>query len=392
MYCRVSLENTPIPTPCLPLKGRVFSSSFVSPWLMSGSSENPFGGTGKSRLSPYHLVSLFFILPFIMISAVSCSPSVNIYKRSQVLMGTVVEITVVAQDEARAEEAMTAAFKEIRRLEEIMSTYIPSSDISRVNAAAGLSPVKVHKDLILVVKKALEFARLSGGAFNIALGPAIDLWNVTEADRIPSDQELEAIRPLIDLRNIIVDETAETLFLREKGMRINLGGIGKGIAADYAHNILFKHGIRSGIIAVAGDLRVFGKRPDGSAWNIGIRHPRKKEGVMAQVRFSDMSDMAISTSGDYERFFMKNGVRYHHVLSSDTLHPSLGNQSVSVIARDSTTADAISTAIFAMDPEKGFKLLESLPEVEGIIMGEDGRIGLSPGLKGHPKVAIEIIH
>ena len=332
------------------------------------------------------------LLLLIIILAHACTPSVHIYKRSQVLMGTVVEITVAAQNEKSAEEAMTAAFKEIRRLEEIMSTYIPSSDISRVNAAAGLSPVKVHRDLILVVKKALEFARVSGGAFNIALGPAIDLWNVTESDRIPSDQELEAIRPLTDLRNIIVDEPTETLFLKEKGMRINLGGIGKGFAADYAYNVLLKQGIKSGIVAVAGDLRVFGKRPDGSAWNIGITHPRKKEGVMAQVQFLDRADMAISTSGDYERFFMKNGIRYHHVLSPDTLHPSRGNQSVSVIAKDSTTADAISTAIFAMDPAKGFKLLESLPGVEGIIMGDDGHIGLSPGLKGHPKVAIEIIH
>ena len=332
------------------------------------------------------------LLLLIIILAHACTPSVHIYKRSQVLMGTVVEITVAAQNEKSAEEAMTAAFKEIRRLEEIMSTYIPSSDISRVNAAAGLSPVKVHRDLILVVKKALEFARVSGGAFNIALGPAIDLWNVTESDRVPSDQELEAIRPLTDLRNIIVDEPTETLFLKEKGMRINLGGIGKGFAADYAYNVLLKQGIKSGIVAVAGDLRVFGKRPDGSAWNIGITHPRKKEGVMAQVQFLDRADMAISTSGDYERFFMKNGVRYHHVLSPDTLHPSRGNQSVSVIAKDSTTADAISTAIFAMDPAKGFKLLESLPGVEGIIMGDDGHIGLSPGLKGHPKVAIEIIH
>src|SRR3989304_9576703 len=203
------------------------------------------------------------ILLLVIMFAHACTPSVHIYKRSQMLMGTVVEITCVAQDEEKAEEAMTAAFKEIRRLEEIMSTYIPSSDISRVNAAAGLSPVKVHKDLILVVKEALEFARLSGGAFNIALGPAIDLWNVTKSDRIPSDQELEAIRPLTDLKNIVVEDTAGTLFLTEKGMRSNLGGSGKGFAADYAYNVLLRHGIRSGIVAIAGDLRVFGKKPDG---------------------------------------------------------------------------------------------------------------------------------
>src|SRR3989304_3968621 len=161
------------------------------------------------------------ILLLVIMFAHACTPSVHIYKRSQMLMGTVVEITVVAQDEERAEEAMTAAFKEIRRLEEIMSTYIPSSDISRVNAAAGVNPVKIHRDLILAVKKALEFADLSGGAFNISIGPAIDLWNVTESDRIPSDQELEAIRPLTELRNIMVDETGGALFLKEMGMRIN---------------------------------------------------------------------------------------------------------------------------------------------------------------------------
>src|SRR3989304_1696170 len=186
------------------------------------------------------------LLLLIIMLAHACTPSVHIYKRSQVLMGTVVEITVVARNEEKAEEA---------------------------------------------------------------------------------------IRPLTDLRNILVDETAETLFLKEKGMRINLGGIGKGFAADYAYNVLLKQGVKSGIVAIAGDLRVFGKRPDGSTWNIGIRHPRKKEGVMAQVRFLDRADMAISTSGDYERFFMKNGGRYHHVLSPDTLHPSRGNQSASVTAR-----------------------------------------------------------
>lgn len=303
-------------------------------------------------------------------------------------MGTTVEITVVAGNEAAADEAMTAAFNEIRRLEEIMSTYIPLSDISRVNAAAGLYPVKAHKDLILAVKKALEFADMSGGAFNIAMGPAIDLWNVTGSNRIPSHQELAAIRPLIDYKNIIVDEKAGTIFLKDKGMKINLGGIGKGFATGYAYNVLTRHGIKSGIIAVAGDLKVFGKRPDDSLWNIGITHPRKKDSIIARVH---LTDMAISTSGDYERFFIKNGIRYHHILSPETLQPARGNQSVSIIAKDSATADALSTAIFALGPEKGLKLIEALPEAEGVIVRDDGRIEMSSGLKGNPKVEIEII-
>jgi len=303
-------------------------------------------------------------------------------------MGTIVDITVAAKNEQTADRAISAAFKEISRLENIMSTYKPESDISKVNAAAGLHPVKVHKDLILAVKKSLEFADLSGGAFNIAVGPAIDLWNVTESEDIPTPAELDAIRSLIDYRNVIVNENDGTIFLKKKRMRINLGGIGKGIAADYAHDILEKHGISSGIIAVAGDLHAIGERPDGSKWTIGITHPRKKDSAIAKVHLKDMS---ISTSGDYERYFIKDGVRYHHILSPETLYPSRGFQSVSVLAKDSTTTDALSTAIFAMGPESGIRLLEKLDGVEAVIVRDDGSIWMSPGLKDNREIDIEVI-
>src|SRR3972149_2300116 len=198
------------------------------------------------------IVSLLLVLtlPALLIS--SCNSRTHIYKRSQLLMGTIVEITVAARDERTADEA--------------------------INAAAGIHPVKVHKDLILAVKKSLQFADLSGGAFNIAIGPAIDLWNVTESEDIPTPAELAVTKPLIDYKNVIVNEGDGTIFLTKKGMRINLGGIGKGIAADYAHNVLKTYGISSGIIAVDGDLHAIGKRPDGSQWTIGITHPRREAG------------------------------------------------------------------------------------------------------------------
>src|SRR3989304_2203416 len=333
------------------------------------------------------IISLLVVLtlPALLIS--SCNSRTHIYKRSQLLMGTIVEITVAARDERTADEAINAAFKEIGRLEDIMSTYKPESDISKVNTAAGIHPVKVHKDLILAVKKSLQFADLSGGAFNIAIGPAIDLWNVTESEEIPTPAELAVIRPLIDYKNVIINENDGTIFLTKNGMRINLGGIGKGIAADYAHNVLKTYGISSGIIAVAGDLHAIGKRPDGSQWTIGITHPREKDSTVAKVHLSDMS---ISTSGDYERFFIKNGVRYHHILSPETLYPSRGFQSVSVLARDSTTTDALSTAIFAMGPDAGIKLIMKLERVEAVIVREDGSIWMSPGLKENPDIKIEL--
>lgn len=320
-----------------------------------------------------------------------CNPSLHIYKRSQLLMGTIVEISVAAKDERTADEAITAAFNEIHRLENIMSTYKPESDISKVNTAAGLHPVKVHKDLILAVKKSLEFADISGGAFNIAIGPAIDLWNITESEVIPSPAELAAIKPLIDYNNVVVNEKEGTIFLRKKGMRINLGGIGKGFAADYAYNVLKTYGIRSGIIAIAGDLRAIGKKPDGDKWTIGITHPRKKareeNSTIAKVHLTNMS---ISTSGDYERFFIKNGIRYHHILSPETLYPSRGFQSVSVLAKDSTTSDALSTAIFAMGPDAGMKIIEKLEGVEAVIVRDDGSIWMSSGLKENPDIKIEL--
>ena len=306
-------------------------------------------------------------------------------------MGTIVEITVAARDERTADEAINAAFKEIGRLEDIMSTYKPESDISKVNTAAGRHPVKVHKDLILAVKKSLQFADISGGAFNIAIGPAIDLWNVTESEDIPAPSELAVIRPLIDYKNVIVNEGDGTIFLTKKGIRINLGGIGKGIAADYAHNVLKTYGISSGIIAVAGDLHAIWKKPDGSKWTIGITHPRRQAGnensTIAKVYLTDMS---ISTSGDYERFFIKNGVRYHHILSPETLYPSSGFQSVSVLARDSTTTDALSTAIFAMGSEAGIKLITKLEGVEAVIVRDDGSIWMSPGLKDNTDIKIKL--
>src|SRR3972149_2796592 len=320
-----------------------------------------------------------------------CNPRTHLYKRSQLLMGTIVEITVAAKNEQKADEAITAAFKEIGRLETIMSTYKPESDISRVNAAAGLSPVKVDKDLILAVKTSLQFADISGGAFNIAVGPAIDLWNVTESEDIPTPAELAVTKPLIDYKNVIVNEKDGTIFLTKKGMRINLGGIGKGIAADYAHNVLKTYGISSGIIAVDGDLHAIGKRPDGSQWTIGITHPRREAGnKKSTIAKAYLTDMSISTSGDYERFFIKNGVRYHHILSPETLYPSRGFQSVSVLARDSTTTDALSTAIFAMGPDAGIKLIMKLERVEAVIVREEGSIWMSPGLKENPDIKIEL--
>jgi FAD:protein FMN transferase len=312
-----------------------------------------------------------------------CTSSPKVYTRSQLLMGTTVEITAVSTDEAKAYDAMTAAFGEIRRLENLLSTYIPASELSRVNQAAGINPVAVSLEVLYVVQEALRIAQLTEGGFNIAIGPAIDLWRVTDQPRIPTASELGAVRLLIQYENIKWDEKDRTIFLTQKGMRIDVGGIGKGYAADQAEAILRRSGIDNGIIAVAGDIKAFGRKPDRTAWNIAIQHPRRQDIPLAEL---DLENEAVSTSGDYERVFMKEGRRYHHILDPMTLQPADRSQSVTVVAKQGIFTDALSTGIFVMGPEKGMALLEQLPGVEGVIVDAQGRVSVSSGLKSRLKL------
>ncbi|MCX5724884.1 MAG: FAD:protein FMN transferase [Nitrospirae bacterium] len=299
--------------------------------------------------------------------------------RAQMQMGTVVRITAVAQSESVAQAVATAGFAEIRRLEELLSTWIFTSELSRVNAAAGVMPVSVSPDTLTVVQRAMQAAELTGGGFNIAIGPAVDAWRVTEAQRIPAASELEALRPLVDLRAVHVAERDRTIYLEKTGMRIDVGGIGKGYTADQAVTAMQKAGAIAGVVALSGDIKTFGRLPGGKMFPVGIQHPRQEGAVLAWI---DLQDEAISTAGDYERFFERDGVRYHHILDPKTLQPARLCQSVTVIAKEGVWADGLDTGIFVMGPERGMELVEQLPDVEAIIVDHDGHMLVSSGLKG----------
>jgi FAD:protein FMN transferase len=287
-----------------------------------------------------------------------------VLKRAQMLMGTLVQITAVAPSEAQAQAAATAGFQEIRRLEDLLSTWIPTSELSRVNAAAGREPVAVSPDTLLILQRSLDMARLTDGGFNIVVGPAIQAWSVTEQQRVPSHKELEALRPLV---------------LARPGMRVDVGGIGKGFAADRAVAVMQRVGATAGVVALSGDIKTFGRMPDGHPFAFGIQHPRKEEALLARL---DLQDEAISTAGDYERFFERAGIRYHHILDPKTLQPARGCQSVTIVATEGTIADGLDTGIFVMGPEEGMALIERLPGVEGVIVDSEGRVLVSSGLKG----------
>jgi thiamine biosynthesis lipoprotein len=277
------------------------------------------------------------------------------------------------------DRAMQAAFDEIKRLEQLLSTWRPDSELSHVNAAAGRQPVQVSPETLQLVIHALEMARLTSGGFNIMLGPAIEAWSVTERQHIPDHEELHRLKPLVDWSAIRIDKEAATIYLPQKGMRMDVGGIGKGYAADRAVEEMKRAGAKGGVVALSGDIKAFGVLPERTGFPVGIRHPREEGALIGII---DLQDEAISTAGDYERFFEREGIRYHHILDPHTLQPARGCQSVTVVAKEGTVADGLDTGIFVLGPEQGMALIERLPGVEAIIIDQEGKITVSSGLRG----------
>jgi thiamine biosynthesis lipoprotein len=295
-------------------------------------------------------------------------------------MDTMVTITVVSTTRDSADKAIESASSEIKKLGEIANFFSPDSEISKINRNAGLSGVKVSPDLIGLLEKALYVSDKTGGAFDVTIGPVEKLYDFHRKIR-PREDEIRRNLPLVNYKNLIIDRNRSTVFLRKKGMLIDPGGITKGYAADKAAETLREHGIRSGIVAVAGDIRTFGLKPDGTPWRVGIRNPRAGDPEDDIVATVGLSDMAISTSGDYERFFIEDGRRYHHLLDPRTGHPAGWCKSVSVIAKEGAFADAFATGVFVLGPEKGMKVLEKLG-FEGIIIDTQNEIHITPEIRG----------
>ncbi|NKB80815.1 MAG: FAD:protein FMN transferase [Nitrospirales bacterium] len=310
---------------------------------------------------------------------IGCASRPHMVKRSQMLMGTLVFVTAVASDTEKAQEAVATGLAEIRRLEELWSTWISTSELSQINAAAGKTPVTVSPETMALLTQSFEMMRRTEGGFVITIGPAVKAWNISEQGRIPTDQELAHIFPLLEMSHVQLDEDASTALLAKPGMQLDVGGIGKGFAADFAAQAMRDVGATAGVVALSGDITTFGRMPDGHRFVFGIQHPREETGVV--LARLELEDEAVSTAGDYQRFFMKNDRRYHHILDPQTLRPARHVQSVTIVAKTGVMADGLDTGIFVMGTEKGMALIERLPGVEGIIVDETGNILVSSGLK-----------
>ncbi len=306
-----------------------------------------------------------------------------VVKRTQMHMGTLVTVTAVAPSRPMAQEAASAGFQEIHRLEELLSTWIATSELSQVNAAAGRKAIAISPDTMSILEASIEMARLTDGGFNILVGPAVEAWSVLDRQQVPPDEALQAVRPLTDLRALHLNKVQGSAYLAKAGMRVDVGGIGKGFAADMAVAAMQKAGAAAGVVALSGDMRTFGQLPGGTKFPFGIRHPRREDAVLA---FVDLQDEAISTAGDYERYFERDGVRYHHILDPVTLQPARDCQSVTVVARDGVTADGLDTGVFVMGRKRGLALIERLPGVGAIIVDRDGKVWISSYLKGRVRI------
>jgi thiamine biosynthesis lipoprotein len=295
-------------------------------------------------------------------------------------MGSTLTLTAWTSDEDAAQLAFDDVFAEFTRLERLMSTWIPGSDVSRVNREAGVTAVPVSAEVRDVLKTARQMSEWTVGKFDVTFGALSGLWKFDhdQDNVVPDMGEVRRRLPLIDYRAIQIDDSAGTAFLSRRGMSLHLGGIGKGYAIDRAAAIFRLRGLRDFMIQSGGDIYVAGMK-DGRPWRLGIQDPRgPANSIFAEI---DLTDGTFSTSGDYERTFMKNGRRYHHILDPATGEPARLSRSVTIVSNRAVLADGLSTGVFILGPDAGMALIERLPDVEGVIVSERNEVLISSGLR-----------
>jgi thiamine biosynthesis lipoprotein len=261
-----------------------------------------------------------------------------------------------------------------------MSVNLDSSELSAINAAAGRTPVKVSQESFNLIERALGYGAKSAGAFDISVGPLVRLWGIgTDAARLPAPAEIKALLPLVDHRLVRTDQAASSVFLEKAGMRLDLGAIAKGWAADESARVLRELGVKGAILDFGGNVMLVGRKPNGQAWRIGVQNPMDARGNYIGVLTCD--EKAVVTSGIYERYFEQDGKRYHHILDTTTGYPvENGLISVSIVADNSTDADALSTTIFALGLEKGRAFAAGRPETGVVFITAERKVQLTPNM------------
>ncbi len=322
------------------------------------------------------------------LAASACGPhGSRLVTRSHQTMGSELRVTIWTADEEAVTGAFGAIFAEFDRLDALLSVWKPGSEVLRLNTAAGQAPVAISRETLEILQTAQRVSAWTDGKFDITFGALSDVWKFDhdQDNRVPNAAEIASRLPLVDYRSVMVDASAGTAFIQHTGMRIHLGGIGKGYAVDRAAAMLRGFGIRDFMVQFGGDLYVSGQ-PGESPWRLGINDPRGAPNDSFATL--ELRDATFSTSGDYERFFIADGVRHHHLLDPDTGQPARGSRSVTIVAANAMLADALSTGVFIMGAHKGMELIERLPDVEAVIVSADNQVLISSGLRGR----VRLIH
>ncbi len=303
----------------------------------------------------------------------------RVFSQSLKLMGNNFTISVVAETETFAQENIELAIAEIRRIEQLFTTYKDDSQTNLINKNAGIKPVIVDKEVFDLIERSIGISKITQGAFDISYG-SIDksLWNFDKSmTSLPPADEAKKMVYLINYNNIVLDRSNYSVFLKEKGMRIGFGGIGKGYAAEMAKKLLMENNVKSGIINASGDLTTWGVQPNGKQWTIGIANPDQPSSAFSYI---EISNKAVATSGNYEKYIIIDGKKYSHTIDPKTGLPISGIKSVTIISSNAEFADAMATPIAIMGIKAGLYLINQIPDLYCIIIDDNNTIYTSKNI------------
>lgn len=340
----------------------------------------------------YSMLVLGLLVLVLSVSTISCNRrQISEYQSEEFLMDTLVSISTYGTDTDILKESIEKAFSEMRRIADLTdrfpepgTTAYQISDVVKINEMAGIKPVVVNDDVFRMLQLAQEYNRLTEGAFDITIGPVMDLWGFGRKEqKIPTQTQLQTALALVDSGELILDEKAHSVFLRKKGMSLDLGAVAKGYAVEKAAQILKGQGVEKAMVNAGGNIKVLGEKAKKKPWKVGIQDPRNSSALLGILSLQDESAV---TSGDYNRSIQIDGKKIHHIISPRTGYPAKYNMSVTVITKDSSRADLLSTALFLLESQQALDLASKLADTEAVIVTADKRILLTPGLQNRIEV------
>lgn len=333
----------------------------------------------KKKYLNYFTISILLIFSLTILSGCSKDNKVTEpLSKTELLMGTVVTVTLYDSND---EGILDKVFTKVKELESTLSINENGTLVDKINESAGIEPVKVDYDTYTVIKKGLEYAKLSNGLFDISVGPIVKLWNIGLPEaKVPTQEEIDSRIPLVGYSDVELNDEENSVFLKRQGMMIDLGGVAKGYTADVISDILTEEGVKSAIIDLGGNIFAHGLKVDGSTWRIGIQNPFSDRGDI--IGTITVKNKSIVTSGIYERYIEKDGIKYHHILSPKTGYPYENEiAGITIISDKSSDGDALSTSVFAMGVEEGMKFVNTQEGIDAIFVTKDNKIYITDGIR-----------